>query len=323
MLLMHHNYFQHNILEAGAHWVDSPWRPANNINETGLPEPPPFVGDKRIFMAHNFYDVSNPKLRDLHRRYIRQCLEAFVSCSNVLQLTSAEYTGPLEFTEFWLDTIAEWQEDTGKDALVALSCTKDVQDAILANDKYRDLIDVIDIRYWMYDKKFSLYAPPGGKNLAPRQHLRRGRSAGSSFESIVKSVSEYRKKYPEKAIIYNADHACRSDTNGWAVLMGGGSLADVELPDSLSESLLSMRPIQQDQQGIHKLTAESGEQLVYCSSLPRQLNLQMPASFGTSQIRWIDPSTGRIVAREDFVANSENGVMPKTAAAWILPRPKN
>ena len=36
LLLFHENYFQHNILEAGAHWVDSPWRSSNNINQTGF-----------------------------------------------------------------------------------------------------------------------------------------------------------------------------------------------------------------------------------------------------------------------------------------------
>ncbi len=36
LLLFHENYFQHNILEAGAHWVDCPWRSTNNINQTGF-----------------------------------------------------------------------------------------------------------------------------------------------------------------------------------------------------------------------------------------------------------------------------------------------
>ena len=49
LVLFNENYFQHNILEAGAHWVDCPWRSANNINHTGFPEPPPFAGDKADF----------------------------------------------------------------------------------------------------------------------------------------------------------------------------------------------------------------------------------------------------------------------------------
>ena len=44
LLLFYENYFQHNILEAGAHWVDCPWRSSNNINQTGFPEPAPFAG---------------------------------------------------------------------------------------------------------------------------------------------------------------------------------------------------------------------------------------------------------------------------------------
>jgi hypothetical protein len=75
LVLFHQNYFQHNILEAGAHWAYFPWRTANNINDTGFPEPPFYAGDKRIFLAEQFYDVTHPVRRPLHRAYIRQCLE--------------------------------------------------------------------------------------------------------------------------------------------------------------------------------------------------------------------------------------------------------
>ena len=43
-----------------------------------------------------------------------------------------EFTGPLHFVQFWLDTVADWQRETGRTVLVGLSCTKDVQDAVLA-----------------------------------------------------------------------------------------------------------------------------------------------------------------------------------------------
>src|SRR5690606_21443838 len=133
LILIHQNYFQHNILEAGAHWADFPWRPVNNINETGFPEPAPYAGDKRIFMDEQFYDINHPVRREIHRQYIRKCLDNFAENSNVLQLTSAEYTGTLHFVEFWIDIIQEWEEETGKKALIGLSTTKDVQDAILAD----------------------------------------------------------------------------------------------------------------------------------------------------------------------------------------------
>ncbi len=124
-ILFHHGYFQHNIIEAGAHWADTPWRPANNINQVALPEPPPYVGDKRIFLAHKFYDLSDPNWRRIHESYIAKCLDNFAGNSNVIQLTSAEYTGPLSFTQFWLDTIGEWEKENGKQVLTGLSCTKD------------------------------------------------------------------------------------------------------------------------------------------------------------------------------------------------------
>ena len=75
LVLIHQAYFQHNILEAGAHWADFPWRPANCLQETGFPEPPPYENKKRVFMAEAFYDVSHPVRRALHRLYIRKCLD--------------------------------------------------------------------------------------------------------------------------------------------------------------------------------------------------------------------------------------------------------
>ena len=59
-----------------AHWASCPWRTANNINNTGFPEPPPYAGDKLIFMAEQFYDETHPSapgdLPQLHPQVPRQ-----------------------------------------------------------------------------------------------------------------------------------------------------------------------------------------------------------------------------------------------------------
>lgn len=228
MMLFHQNYFQHNILEAGAHWVDCPWRDANNINHTDMGEPVNFAGDKRIFVADKFYDVNHPVRRELHRQYIRQCLNNFADNRNVVQLISAEYTGPLHFMEFWLDCIAEWEKETGKQATVALSATKDVQDAILADPKRAAVVDIIDIRYWHYRTDGTVYAPEGGKNLAPRQHSRKMKVGKMGYKEAYKAVGEYRTKYPDKAVVLYAQNY---PDHGWAVLMGGGSCPVLHVDD--------------------------------------------------------------------------------------------
>ena len=225
LVLLNHHYFQHNILEAGAHWADSPWRSANNVNDTSFPEPPPYAGDKRIFMAEQFYDVNNPNRRELHRAFIRQCLANHADQRNVIHLTSAEYTGPLAFTQFWIDVAGEWERETGKDALIAISATKDVQDAILEDSPRSKIVDVIDIRYWYYRDDGSAYAPKGGQNLAPRQHARIGKPGRTSAEQVERAVREYRENYLEKAVIYSADGA---DRFGAAAAKAGASLANVK-----------------------------------------------------------------------------------------------
>ena len=72
----------------------------------------------------------------------------------------------MHFVQFWLDVIGEWEKEIGKKATVALSATKDVQDAILNDTQRAKLVDIIDIRYWHY-KVDGLYAPEVERTWLP------------------------------------------------------------------------------------------------------------------------------------------------------------
>ena len=233
ILLFNEHYFQHNILEAGAHWVDCPWRPVNNINGTNFPEPVPFAGDKRIFLAEQFYNEQDPVLRPLHRQYIRMCLDQLKDQSNVVHLISAEYTGPLHFTRFWLETIAEWEAETGCHPLIALSCTRDVQDSLLADPVLNKVIDIIDIRYWHYNTE-GLWAPEGGKNMAPRQWMRKMKVGKTGFNEAYRAVREMRDRYPDKAVTFFAQ---QYPDYGWAILMAGGSLPNIPINGNTADKM--------------------------------------------------------------------------------------
>ena len=242
LLLIHQNYFQHNIIEAGAHYADFPWRTANNINNTAFPEPPPYAGDKRIFMAEQFYDISNPVRKELHKKYIRQCLNNFKDNNSVIQFIGEEFTGPLHFVKFWLDVIKDWEKETDIKQIIGLSVTKDVQDALLNDPAYAAIIDLIDIRYWHYQADGTTYEPKGGQNLAPRQHARLLKPKKTSFEQVYRAVKEYREKYPSKAVVYSGDSYPEF---GMAVFMAGGSLP--VLPTGMDKDLLKaavgMKPV--------------------------------------------------------------------------------
>ncbi|WP_155977813.1 DUF6298 domain-containing protein [Pedobacter glucosidilyticus] len=298
LVLLHQNYFQHNILEAGAHYADFPWRPANNINDTGFPEPVPYAGDKRIFMAEQFYDVNHPVRRALHRNYIRQCLENFKDNSSVIQLTSAEYTGPTHFVAFWLDVIKEWELETGKKPIIGLSATKDVQDEILADPERSKYVNVIDIRYWFYQENGMAYAPKGGQNLAPRQHARLTKVGKSSFEQVYRAVAEYRSKYPDKAVIYNAGNY---DRMGWAVFMAGGSLADLPLitDENFLKDAATMKPQPQSQKGFYTLANESSA-IVYQNN-----QAEVKLGNGTYVLSYISPQSGKVLKQSTIKINNQ------------------
>jgi hypothetical protein len=318
LVLLSQHYFQHNILEAGAHWTDCPWRPANNVNDMGMPEPPVYIGDKRQFMAPLFYDVTGPGRRELHRGYIRQCLDGLADSSNVIHLTSAEYTGPLEFVQFWLDTVIEWEQEHNRAVLIGLSCTKDVQDAILADPLRSPDVDLVDIRYWAYTAGGGLYAPEGGKNLAPRQFLRPTRQKAGGFEAIVKAVREYRTRFPDMAVTYYAGEECPSISDGWAVLIGGGSLPDVKLPARLAEVIPTMQPTDGIVSGRGQwcLGRPGGDYLIYAEDRAQTLNVNLPGPPARYRVHWIDRS-GDMTSSSNVTADRPVRLRPQANALWL------
>lgn len=271
LVLVHQNYFQHNIIEAGAHYADFPWRTANNINNTGFNEPVNYAGDKRIFYAEQFYDISNPVRRELHKKYIRQCLNNFKDNTSVIQLIGEEFTGPLHFVKFWLDVIRDWEKETGKHPLIGLSVTKDVQDSILRMPAYAAVIDIIDIRYWHYQADGTAYAPQGGVSLAPRQHARLLKPKKTSFEQVYRAVKEYRDAYPGKVVIYSGDSYPEF---GMAAFMAGGSMA--VLPGTVDTEVLNaaadMKPVTSGNRNEYMLS--NGRQRIVYNTDTRKLELK-------------------------------------------------
>jgi hypothetical protein len=293
ILLFNQHYFQHNILEAGAHWVDSPWRTENNVNNTQFPEPVPFAGDKRIFFAELFYDVEHPVRKELHRIFVRENLNQLGNLKNVVHLTSAEYTGPFHFTAFWIDQVAQWQHDTGKDVWIGLSATKDVQDAILSDPDRSAVVDLIDIRYWHFKDGGELYAPEGGRNMAPRQFARQMKVGKVTFDDVYRAVRSYRENYPEKAVTY---YAQGYKEHAWAIFMAGGSLP--WLP-SIEDDTFLMDALQMDRYAhvkgesvYYSLEKTDIGKIIFSNHVNKKILI--PLASGIYRVKSIDPASGKI-----------------------------
>ncbi|MFT3786520.1 MAG: DUF6298 domain-containing protein [Tepidisphaeraceae bacterium] len=262
LILFNGLYMQHNVLEAGAHYADAPWRPANNINPVGIPEPVFFAGDKLIYVAEQFYDVSNPERAALHRAYMRAALNELADKPNVIFYLSEEYTGPLAFTQFWLDTVAQWSAETGKHPTIALYAPKDVTDAILSDPKRAAVVSLIynsfdpgNAGFWIQPSG-KWYAPEGGKNLAPRQWIRQLQPKSPGFDQVYQVIREYRTKYPDKPFVYDG-----SNELAWAVLMGGGSMP--KLPKTTDREFLKAVAAMKPGEVGTSLVADDGSMVVY------------------------------------------------------------
>ncbi|MCI6504342.1 MAG: DUF6298 domain-containing protein [Prevotella sp.] len=271
LIVINQHYFQHNILEAGAHWVDCPWRPVNNINGTLFPEPVPFAGDKRVWMAEYFYDIDNPVMRKLHRQYIIKMLDAFADVPNIVHSIGEEYTGPYSFTAFWLRTVGEWERATGRDVKVSLSCNKDIQDSIMQDPELRRIVEIINIEQWWYAQN-DVYAPEGGKNLAPRQYLRRIRPGKVSFDEVYRCVRDCRNTYPDKAVVY---YGANYPQFGWAVLMAGGSCPDISVRNTeFLHDVATMSPADSIG-GLYTMKNNKGDILAYIPKDITPINIKI------------------------------------------------
>jgi hypothetical protein len=348
-LVLHNNFYNtHNFLETLAHWVDCPLRPANNINDTGLPEPPPVDAGNTIHVATSVYSVADPRLRALHRAYIRHQLDTFEDETNVIHTLAFQFAGPLAFQEFFLDEVAAWQrEKPGRRARVALVTSKDVTDAILARLERARLVDVIDMRYWQTLADGTPWAPHGEGTLAFREqnwltYKRSGDTPAASASLFVyRQVREYRDRCPGKAIV-----AWHGGAGAMPVLMAGGAQAlmrnpaagqsqgdidrtplDVFVRKHLAADLARLNPRDHwfaDPERVWCLADDAGRTLLV-SALPSAdiIPLSERMQTATWDALWFNPSTGGTQVEQGLVLKTGVPVKTNTHAgaeqtAWML-----
>jgi hypothetical protein len=207
LIVFYDLYNTHNVLEIGPHWIDYAWRPANNINDTGLPEPPPLKPHGRNDVGNQFYSTAYAPLRDLHRAYILHTLDELGDLPNVIFGVAYQYAGPLEFEQFFQDTIREWEQKHGHQIRIALTTSKQTTDAILSDPVRSKQIAVVDMRYWEYMPDGTLFAPKAGVNHAFREQIAdafpgyTNTPPPTTPEQVYLEVREYRDHYPDKALM--------------------------------------------------------------------------------------------------------------------------
>jgi hypothetical protein len=257
---------------------------------------PRLPGISAFSWRNNFTMSANPVRRRLHAGFIRQNLDNFTNEPNVIQFTSAEFTGPLAFEQFWLDTIGDWERETGRHPLIALAAPKNVQDAILADPARAAVVDVICFRYWWQTDQ-GVFAPKGGESLSPRQFERKWRGGTPGDEDLARMASTYRLRFPKKVILASGeDEALRGS---WAFVCAGGSMPD--LPARTDPKLLRAIPGMQSwladaAKGIWALRQPGAQILIY-SGGDGPVEVDLSSEAGAFRVRAVDSDTGRVAVQ--------------------------
>jgi hypothetical protein len=229
-------------------------------------------------------------------------------------LTGSEYTGPLSFTQFWVDTIFDWEKEAGRKVHIGLGVTKDVVDAMLADARYGPRIGTIDARYWSYKSDGTLNAPAGGQQI-PGRYINGG-DPGKTYQMI----KEYRVRYPDKAIIHVAGG---NQKQNMAFFMAGGSMiihsmeyareypqsyaemplgCDQILPtydfirNNVGEDLARMRPLDviDKPENVWCIGEKGQSYLIYMPFGNQWFKLDLSDAPGTFEAKWVGMRLGKV-----------------------------
>ena len=133
--------------------------------------------------------------------------------------------------------------------------------------------------------------------MAPRQYMRKIRTGGARFEDVYRAVSEYRKQYPDKAVVYSAQ---KFPEMCWAALMAGGSCAAIPVSDwAFLADVARMTP-QQPVDGVYLL---AGKDCWLIDIEETGISYTLPLPDGTYVVHDIGRKSGeigrfRVVSRE-------------------------
>lgn len=289
-ILVHSFYFQHPVQETRAHYVDFPWRPVNCLQDTGLPDENP--------AGATFYDLSSPVRRDLHRLYIRHCLDVLKDNVNVVYTIDREYSGPLSFVQFWLDTIADWEKENRKKVFVALEVPKAEMDAILADPVRRPMITAIEFFNWNYRADGSLFKIEGGLNKAPREQIQaqpqgqggRGGGAGGGAELRYRAYREYRDAFPDLVLLRKNDD------------FPTVSAAVEKAIPAAARAPLRSAPLVRTNAATSWATATPGKAYLVYTMTGAPVDLDLSKESGDFSVSWIDAATGQLNSAADSIA---------------------
>jgi hypothetical protein len=126
-------------------------------------------------------------------------------------------------------------------------------------------------------------------------------------------VSEYRNKFPDKAVMYSGDSY---DEFGWAVFMATGSMAVLPvLPKTFLNNASSMKIANPN--SAKQWTLTNGKEFIVYSNSKDAIKLNL--ANGNYAFNWIDPKTGTLSIEKSINGGVQeiSPVHDSPAVLWI------
>src|SRR5690606_14684345 len=218
-----------------------------------------------------------------------------------------QYSGPLAFQRYFLDTVAEWELRNGRSVRVMLTTSKETTASILTDPVRSRQIAVVDMRHWQYEPDGALAAPVAGQNIAFRQLIGGDNPPATTPEQAYRQVREYRDRYPGVAWVawHNGVGPVPAMMAGAAQILmrnpnaghGQGrsvdrTLLDVFVREYLAPILMTMSPRDGLTGDGWVLADEALTSILIDAREGDTITLAQPLPAATYRGTWFDPESG-------------------------------
>jgi len=254
-----------------------------------------------------------------------------------------EYTGPVEFVRFWLDTIAEWQAERGKRLFVSLEIPKDQMDAILRDPVRGPLVSAIDVLGWVYRADGTLFASRGGINRAPREQrpdiataaeveaLKQKLGGAALDQKDFLNAPEFQRLFDtlwasSKPMKYRAWREYRDAFPGVVTLWNGDEFPDLTraveagVPSAARQGSVPADRVRSPRESAWCVTRPGDGQFLVYSVEGRAVTLDLSNLSGTFSVIWFTPG-GAVPPRDSVAGGAVVTLTPPgaaPAAAWLV-----
>jgi hypothetical protein len=148
--------------------------------------------------------------------------------------------------------------------------------------------------------------------MAPRQFARKMKVGRTTFATVYRAVSEYRRRFPDKAVTY---YGPSYPQLAWAVFMAEGSCAAIPVTDkSFLTAAAGMKMMDTGSAEYCEIGNSDTGFIIYSQS---ETPLKVALPNGKYRLKTVDTKSGKVASKAQSVRVKDGYTLPAAGVYWF------